>query len=34
MEQRVTGDAIAVLARNQRHPVFVANRLFEPRAFA
>ena len=32
-EQRVIGDTVAVLAGNQRHPVFVANRLAEPRAF-
>ena len=34
VEQRVTGDIVAVLAENQRHPVFVANHLAEPRAFA
>ena len=34
MEQRVTGDAVAVLAGNQHHPVFVANRLAKPCAFA
>ena len=33
MGQRVTGDAIAVLVGNQRHPMFVANRLSKPRAF-
>jgi len=33
-KQRVTGDAVAVLAGNQSHPVFVAYRLAEPRAFA
>ena len=34
VEQRVTGDAVAVLAENQCHPVFMANCLAEPRAFA
>ena len=34
VEQRVTGDVVAVLAGNHRHPVFVANRLAEPCAFA
>ena len=34
VEQWVTGDAIVVLAESQCHPVFVANSLAEPRAFA
>ena len=34
MEPRVTGDAVAVLAGNQSHPVFVADHLAKPRAFA
>ena len=34
VEPRVTGDAIAVLAGNRSHPVFVADHLVEPRAFA
>ena len=34
VEPRVTGDAIAMLARNQSHPVFVADHLAKPRAFA
>ena len=34
MEQQVTGDAIAMLAENQSHPIFVADHLAEPRAFA
>ena len=33
-EQRVTGDAVAVVVGNQRHPVFVANHLTEPRTFS
>ena len=32
-EQQVTGDTVAVLVGYQRHPVFVANRLAEPRSF-
>ena len=34
VEQLVTGDVVAVLAGNQCHPVFVANRLAGPRACA
>ena len=34
VEQRVTGDAVAVLAGNKRHPMFMANHLTEPHAFA
>ena len=34
VEPWVTGDAVAVLAGNQSHPVFVANHLAEPRDFA
>ena len=32
-EQRATRDADAVLAGNESHPVFVADRLAEPCAF-
>ena len=34
MEQRVTADTVAVLAGNQSHPVFMADRLAKPRAFS
>ena len=34
VEPWVTGDTVAMLAGNQSHPVFVADRLAVPRAFA
>ena len=34
VEQRDTGDAVAVLAGKQSHPVFMVDHLAEPCAFA